>query len=58
MTAHGRRDAYALRAGEEFIAASRAPCPQARARHRRTALIYADMIRAADTAGAAALTEA
>ena len=58
MTPNSRRDAYALRAGEEFIAASRAPCPQARERHRRTALIYADLIRAADNPGAAALTEA
>jgi hypothetical protein len=58
MTAHSRRDAYALRAGEEFIAASRAPCPQARARHRLTALIYADLLRAGDKPGTAALNEA
>ena len=58
MTPHSRRDAYARRAGEEFIAASRAPCPQARARHRRTALIYADLLRAGDKLGTPALTEA
>ena len=58
MTPHSRRDAYALRAGEEFIAASRAPCPQARARHRRTALIYADLLRSGDKLGTPALNEA
>jgi hypothetical protein len=45
MSAADRIDFYARRAGEEFIAASRAPCPDARARHRRRAIDYVALLR-------------
>lgn len=45
MSAEDRCDHYARRAGEEFIAASRAPCPDMRARHRRTAIDYVGLLQ-------------
>ena len=39
-----RSDRYARRAGEEFIAASRAASAEDRARHRRVAIRYVGLL--------------
>lgn len=49
-----RVDLYARRAGEEFIAASRAATPDARARHRRAAILFVGLLHEGSRARASA----
>jgi hypothetical protein len=57
MPVESEFDFCARRAAEEFVAANRASCAEARRNHRHLAQHYADLVRALISAGAGTGTE-